>query len=170
MGDASGSECADCDVCKFDHVRLSTGEQGAGVREPAGSGSLGQPAGRRGGGGEDHPGQSGSDRRPGAHQLHQLGRSESDVWILCSATVNVTSLCSSVFVCMLSSSVSLHLCRLPCIQVPSLLRVYGEIKFYQSGLPGWQHGWDEIRMWKNKISYLFVICYLLKSRCVNAVK
>lgn len=136
MGDASGSECADCDVCKFDCVRLSTGEQGAGVREPAGSGSLGQPAGRRGGGGEDHPGQSGSDRRPGAHQLHQLGRSESDVWILCSATVNITSLCSSVFVCMRSSSVSLHLCRLPCIQVSSLLRVYGEIKFYQSGLPG----------------------------------
>ncbi len=57
----------------------SAGEQGAGVGEPAGSSSLVQPAGSCGGGREDHPGLAGSDRRPGAHQLHQLRGSEADV-------------------------------------------------------------------------------------------
>lgn len=73
-----------CD--EFKRVRLfpSTGEQGAGAGEPAGSGALVQSAGSRGGGGEDHPGLAGSDRRPGTHQLHQLRRSETGalVWLL----------------------------------------------------------------------------------------
>lgn len=63
-------------------VFLSTGEQGAGAGESAGGGPLVQSAGSRGGGREDHPGLTGSDRRPGTHQLHQLCRSEANKTML----------------------------------------------------------------------------------------
>lgn len=59
------------------YLPLTTGEQGAGAGEPAGGGSLVQPAGSRGGGKADHPGLFISDRRSGTHQLHQLCRSGS---------------------------------------------------------------------------------------------
>lgn len=94
-----------CD--EFKPVRLfpSTGEQGAGAGEPAGSGSLVQSAGSCGGGGEDHPGLAGSDRRPCAHQLHQLRRSETDalVWLLSLGvgmlfSAACSEICPSVYV------------------------------------------------------------------------
>lgn len=96
-----------CDEFKRVPLFPSTGEQGAGAGEPAGSGALVQSAGSRGGGGEDHPGLAGSDRRPGTHQLHQLRRSETDalVWPLSLGVgMLISAACSEVSLSVYVSS------------------------------------------------------------------
>lgn len=153
-------------------VFASTGEQGAGVGESAGGGSLVQSAGSCGGGREDHPGFAGSDRWPGTHQLHQLRRSgalilqqrrtkmSSD-----SLRENQLALCCVRFVCTRSclSRLFVYLGRLPSIQMSGLFRLYWPTPFGRRCLHSWQHRWEEFTFLRATQGRNLIFCLFLKS-------